>query len=266
MKMSAVNRVIVAMLAVAALAIGFWALILAPKRKEASELGTRVSSLKESLAVDRQQVDEALLARKEFAADYGQLVVLGKAVPADDDTASLLVQIDRIAEGAGVRFQEIALSGSDSEAAEPAPAPATEAPPGATEAPAASSSQNIAAPTEAAAATMPLGATIGPAGLGVMPYTLKFTGDFARVSDFIHGLDRLVRTTNSKVSVDGRLITVDAFSLGPQQEKTFPHLEAIFAVTTYLTPEGQGVTAGATPAAPTTTTATPAAAITGATP
>jgi Tfp pilus assembly protein PilO len=259
-----VNRVIVAMLAVAALAIAFWMLLLAPKRKEASDLSSTVSSLQESLAVDRQQVQEALQARQEFAADYGQLVVLGKAVPADDDTASLLVQINHVAERAGVRFQEILLDSAGEGEAATAPAPEGEAPAGAPAAPAAT--QGIAAPTEAAAATMPLGATVGPAGLAVMPYTLKFTGDFAHVSDFIHGLDALVRTTNAKVAVDGRLITIDAFSLGPQQGQTFPQLEASFSVTTYLTPESQGVTAGATPAAPASTTAVPAASITGGAP
>ena len=113
---------------------------------------------------------------------------------------------------------------------------------------------------------MPLGAAIGPAGLAVMPYTLKFTGDFFRVADFIHGLDKLVKTANSKVAVDGRLVTIDGFALGPAQNKTFPQLEASFSVTTYLTPESQGITAGATPVAPSGSTATPAAAITGAAP
>jgi Tfp pilus assembly protein PilO len=250
--MSSVNRVIVAMLLVAALAVGFWLLLLGPKRKEANELGTTVTSLQESLAVDHQQVDEALLARKGFPADYGQLVVLGKAVPADDDTASLLVQINRIAERSDVRFQEITLNAAGSEEAGAAVPEAAAAP----------SSSNVAAPTEAAAATMPLGASVGPAGLAVMPYSLKFIGNFDHVADFIHGLDVLVHTDDSKVSVDGRLITVDGFSLGPQAGETFPRLEANFAVTTYLVPESQGITAGASPAAPASVTGTPAAAVT----
>lgn len=258
-----VNRVIIAMVIAAALAIAFWTLALGPKRQEASELGETVASLEGSLASDRRQVAEAIDARRAFPADYGQLVVLGAAVPAEDDTASLLVQINGIAERSGVRFQEISLSNSGSEeAAAPVPAPEGEA----AAAPSSGSAQAIAAPTEAAAATMPLGAAIGPAGLAVMPYTLKFSGDFFHVADFIHGLDKLVKTTNSTVAVDGRLITIDGFSLGPLQGETFPRLEATFAVTTYLTPEGQGVTAGAGPTAPSTTTATPAAAITPTTP
>jgi Tfp pilus assembly protein PilO len=259
--MSSTNRVIVAAVIVAALAIAFWTLAIGPKRQEASELAQNVASLEEALAVDRQAVAEALVARKEFADNYGQLVVLGKAVPADDDTASLLVQVNEIAGQAGVRFEEIALS-SSAEGGEAAP----EAEASAGAPPATSSSQAIAAPTEAAAATMPLGATVGPAGLGAMPYTLKFSGNFFNVADFIHGLDKLVRTTNAKVAVDGRLITIAGFSLGPQQSRTFPQLEASFAVTTFLTPESQGVTAGATPVAPSASTATPAAAITGVAP
>jgi Tfp pilus assembly protein PilO len=261
--MSSTNKVIVAMLAVAALAVAFWVLLFSPKRQEANKLGETVSSLKGSLATDRQQVAEALAARKSFAADYGQLVVLGKAVPADDETASLLVQVNHIAAAAGVRFQEIQLSSPGSEVAAPAPAPESSVSSGSTAVPASSAP---VAPTEATAATLPLGATVGPAGLDVMPYSLKFTGDFSHIADFIHGLDSLVGTTDSNVAVDGRLVTIDGFSLGPRQGETFPNLEANFAVTTYLVPSGQGVTAGATPAAPALSTATPASTTTGGTP
>lgn len=257
--MSSTNRVIVAMLAVSAVTIAFWTLALAPKREEASKLELQVNSLKESLAIDRQEVEQGLTSRKDFTADYSQLVVLGKAVPADDDTASLLVQINHIAEDAKVRFQEVSLRGTASEAA----ALPTESVGAEPESPTAT---NVAAPTEAAAATMPLGASIGPAGLAVMPYSLKFTGDFTDVADFIHGLDQLVRTTNSKVAVDGRLITIDGFSLGAEDGHTFPLLEANFAVTTYLIPEGQGLTPGAGATTLESVAGTPAAAITEGTP
>ena len=105
---------------------------------------------------------------------------------------------------------------------------------------------------------MPLGATIGTAGLGVMPYTLKFEGNFFHLADFIHGLDSMVKTTNSNVAVDGRLITIDGFTLKAGSESGFPKLEATVGVTTYVTPPEQGVTAGATPSGPAPATATPA--------
>jgi hypothetical protein len=113
------------------------------------------------------------------------------------------------------------------------------------------------APTEAAASVLPLGANIGPAGLAVMPYNLTFTGNFFHVADFIEGIDSLVHTGGSNVSVDGRLVTLDGFALNADSKLDFPHLRATFVVTTYLTPPSQGVTAGATPAEPAPSTAPP---------
>ena len=62
-EMASVNRVVIAMLVAAALAFGFWVLALGPKREEAGKLATTIASLKESLALNRQQVEEALLAQ-----------------------------------------------------------------------------------------------------------------------------------------------------------------------------------------------------------
>ena len=130
--------------------------------------------------------------------------------------------------------------------------------------------------TEVAASLLPLGASIGPAGLAVMPYTLTFEGDFFEIADFIEQLDKMVKTQNEKVLVDGRLITVDGFSLSPEGEGegsapssgggSSPSLTASFEVTTYLTPPSQGTTAGATPSSPAASSATPAATTTGGAP
>jgi Tfp pilus assembly protein PilO len=250
---SANNRLIVAMIAVAALAVAFWMLVLSPKRQEASELSDQVSHTRESLAQHRGEVAIAVQARREFPVDYQQLVVLGKAVPGDDDTPSLLIQVNRIADSAKVRFQTIKLS---SEGGGEVPPPAEPVEPGAAPIP----------PTEVAASTLPLGAAIGPAGLAVMPYELTFTGDFFHVADFIHGLDSLVKTNNAKVGVTGRLVTIDGFKLEASSEGGFPMLEATFTITTYLTPPSEeGVTAGAIPEAP-AAAATPASTTTGGTP
>jgi Tfp pilus assembly protein PilO len=236
------SRLIFAVLGVIVLAGAFWMLLLSPKREEAKELGNQVQQLQATLAQHESEVETATAAKREFAANYGQLVLLGKAVPADSETASLLVQIQKISERAGVRFEEISLVSEGGEAA--AAAPTVES----------------ASPTEVAASTMPLGASVGSAGLAVMPYSLNFTGNFFQISRFIHGLDDLVKTTNEKVSVDGRLITVNSFSLSPVEEQGSTELQAAFSVTTYLTPPEQGITAGATPVGPATATATPASA------
>jgi Tfp pilus assembly protein PilO len=245
--MSANNRIIVAMLVVAALAIAFWMLLLSPKREEVSKLDTKVAQQEESLSVHQAEVQRGLEAEKAFPQEYQQLVVLGKAAPAEDDTASLLVQLNRIAGNAHVRFQTFVLEGKSGEAPT---APEPEAPSSEGE------TASNPSPTEVAASTLPLGASIGPAGLAVMPYKLSFEGSFFHLADFIHGLDSLVETTNAEVKVTGRLITIDDFALTADENRGFPYLHAEFTVTTFLVPPEQGVTGGASPASPEPSTTT----------
>jgi len=250
LEMTSSNRAIVAGVALAVLAVAFWMMLLSPKRDEAKKLSAQVEQLKSSLAQHEAEVAEAEAAREEFPGQYQRLVVLGKAVPGDDDVASLLVQLNRIAGDAGGTFRNIQLTASGGgEEAAAAAGPGEGEP---------------ASPTEVAASLLPLGASIGPAGLAVMPYEVTFDGDFFKIADFINGLDSLVKTSDEKVTVDGRLVTIDSFSLEADQEKGFPALQASFSLTTYLTPPDQGVTAGASPSAP--PVATPAATTTGGAP
>jgi Tfp pilus assembly protein PilO len=247
--MSSTNRLIVVMVAIVALAVAFWMMILSPKREEASELGAEATQTRELLAVHRAEVERALAAQKKFPVEYQQLVVLGKAVPSGDETASLLVELNQIAGQTGVRFQTLALSAGSGETA-----------------PAAAAPEASASPTETAASMLPLGATIGPAGLAVMPYQLTFKGSFFQMADFIEGLDSLVKTKNAAVDVTGRLITINGFKLTADQKVGFPQLETTFSVTTYVLPPEESPTAGATSSSPETVTGTPAAATLGETP
>jgi Tfp pilus assembly protein PilO len=252
--MKSSNRLIVAILVLVVLAVGFWMLALAPKRKEADELSKKVDSLSVTLASAQSEVAAAEAARRDFPADYRQLVVLGQAVPEGDETSSLLVELDQIAAGSKIDFESFQLS---SEGGEAAAAPVTTAPPSA-EPPAAGSSSAVPAaatvpPTEAAASLLPLGASVGAAGLGVMPYNLSFSGTFFQVADFIKKIDSLIHTGEAKVGVSGRLMTIDGFALTPEANEENPDsssLTATFAVRTYVTPPSQGTTAGASPTAP----------------
>lgn len=263
--MGSSNRLIVSILVVAAIAVAFWVLALSPKREEADKLGAEVEQQQVALSEARTKAVAAVAAKRAFPADYRQLVVLGKAVPDGDETSSLFVELSHISDRSKVKFESILLNGSGESAPE-APAPATApAPESAPATPASSSSSSGAVPaaatvppTEVAASVLPLGATIGTAGLGVMPYSLSFSGDFFHVADFIDGIDSLVGTSNQKVAVDGRLVTLDGFALSADPELGFPHLNANFAVTTYLTPPAQGITAGASPAEPAPSGAAPA--------
>ncbi len=240
--MKSTNGLIVAMLLIVGIAVAFWMLALGPKRDEAKKLDAEVEKLEASLALHRSEVDRGEEARRQFPRDYQRLVVLGKAVPNDDDTASLLVQVSSIAKRNEITFRDFKLSTAEGSEEAVATAP----PEG-------------ASPSEAAAALLPLGATVGSAGLAVMPYTMTFEGNFFEIADFIKEVDQLVKTNNEGVAVDGRLITLDGFSLKPDEDLGFTFLEGTFGMTTYVTPPGEELPAGAE--APETATAAPAASI-----
>ena len=252
LEMNTTNKAIAAILALAVLAGAFWMLMLSPKREETRKLGKEVERLEVSLAQHEAEVSEAEAARADFPEEYQRLVVVGKAVPGDDDVASLLVQLNRIGERAEGSFRDIALTSSGG--GEEATAP-----------PAASSAGEPVSATEVAASLLPLGASIGPAGLAVMPYEVSFDGNFFEIADFIEGLDKLVKTKEDEVVVDGRLVTIDGFTLEADASKGFPALQASFTLTTYLTPPAAEAASGA-PGAAAPSTATPAATTIGGTP
>ncbi len=279
--MRASERAIVFGVVLAALAIGFYVLVLGPQRDKASELSKQVDDLHASISREQQVADFAEQARREFPRYYGRLVVLGKAVPEQADTASMLVQLNSISSRSQVAFQGISLSqGSDSagtgtsssSSATTTPptsssttpttpaAPASTGTSGAAPSTTASGTSGSAAPvsatpapaTEASAATLPIGAVVGPGGLPTLPYDLTFRGTFFDISNFIGGIDGLVTPQDggTQVSSDGRLFTVNGFALNGGAPGSSPKLDANFLVTTYVTPEEQGLTAGATPSGP----------------
>ncbi|HET9592634.1 MAG TPA: hypothetical protein VFP17_06945 [Solirubrobacterales bacterium] len=245
------NLMVGTMVVVALLAAAFWFLLLSPKKEEAKKLDAQINTLESSLSQHRSEAQSAAAARRAFPHEYQRLVVLGKAVPGGDETPSLLVQLSHLAGKAEVGFQDLTLGGGSSEG----------------EAPVETSAGGFTSPTEAEASLLPLGATIGPAGLAVMPYELTFEGDFFQIAKFIEGLDKLVRTNNRNVVVNGRLITVNSFSLIPaEDEGGSSKLLASFSVATFLTPPGEGLTAGATPTGPEAEATTLTSTTTGTTP
>jgi Tfp pilus assembly protein PilO len=250
-----------------ALVAAFWLLVLSPKRAEVSDLGAKVSELQASVSAAEQESTTAEQAKQDYPSNYHRLVVLGKAVPSEEDTSSLLVQVQALAARSGISFDALKLSDTSDAEAPPTAAAETTADSSSTTPPstgeAVPTEQTAAAPaTEATAATLPLGATVGSAGLPVMPYDLTFSGDFFQVADFVNGLNKLVRTQSSGIGVDGRLLTIDGFSLGPDEQKPLPHLVANLHVTTFVAPGDQAASPAAAAAAPTEavppTAATPA--------
>jgi Tfp pilus assembly protein PilO len=281
------DATVLAIIGIVAVVAAFWFVVLAPKRSHASALETQVNDLQTQLSTQQQTIAAAEQAKSTFASSYHKLVVLGKAVPADSDQASLLVQLNTLADRAGVSFQSLNLNQDTLTAvAPPAPTTSTDTTSTGTTSTSTTSTDTTSTstdttstaatttptgtptasvtglPTEASAASLPLGAAIGPAGLPVMPYDLTFTGGYFQISKFLHSVDDLVHTPGSHITVSGRLVTLNSFDLAPIVDSTTgagtmaktAGLQAALSVTTYVSPADQGLTGGATSTAPAPTT------------
>jgi Tfp pilus assembly protein PilO len=106
------------------LLVAYWFLLLAPKRDAAATASKDLSEQTQRLEQAQTAANTAKQAKTNFAADYAEIVRLGKAIPAGVDMPSLVVQLDRAAAGTGIRFTRVATGERDPATATPAPAPA----------------------------------------------------------------------------------------------------------------------------------------------
>jgi len=237
--MSARDRGILAAICTLVLVVGSWLLVIQPKRSEASKLSGQVKAAQTQLDSIRSKLAQGEAAKTSFASSYAQLVKLGEAVPSDDNVPSLIYQLQGAASGAHVDFRGLQLNPSGSGAAPSSPSAA-----------------------QSTTVTLPPGAAVGLAGFPIEPFTFTFQGNFFHLADFFHHVQRFVVTTNKRVSISGRLMTLNSISLGAATQG-FPQISAQISATTYLVPRSQGLLNGATPAGPaassTQTVSTPAA-------
>jgi Tfp pilus assembly protein PilO len=284
--MRANERMIFVGVAIVALAVGFYLLVLGPKRQDAGKLKDQINELHASISAAEQQATYGEEARQDFPKYYGRMVVLGKAVPPASDTASMLVQLNSVSHQTKVDLRSIDLaqgsaaggSGGGSTASTTPTSPTGAAAAAASTAstassatPTSTSGSSSSSPTsatsapapatEASAATLPIGSTVGPAGLPTLPYSLTVWGGYFNVANFIGKIDGLVDPVDhgARLSPDGRLLTIGGFSLNLMgTEGSTPKLNANFVINAYSTGD-QGLTLGATssgPAAPTSPGAT----------
>jgi Tfp pilus assembly protein PilO len=260
------------------LVVGYWFMVLAPKRAESQKVSQQLTQAQESRDTAQQQVTQLNGAKSTFPSDYATVVRLGKAVPTTLDMPSLLVQLDRAARGTGIEIDDFK-PGTAADAASGASAgvssSTTSTPPGGGGNPAApgaapaqgfpakqaqkagqgvqqanDTNQANADKTAATGAQAPAGgASTGSPGLVAVPLTFTTTGSYFGLADFLHRMKRFVRVVNDQIVVRGRLMTIESFSF----EKTGPDttlLKADVTATIYLSPADQGATAGASAQGP----------------
>jgi hypothetical protein len=221
----------------------FWFLALSPKRKDASNLSAQVTAAQARLQTAQASAAGAQAAKARYANDYATVARLGKAVPVDDDVPSLVYQLEHTAHDTHVDFRKIALAPNASSSA---------ASTATTQAAAVASANGTGTTSSASAVTsaLPPGVAVGSAGFPTMPFSFDFTGSFFGMQKFLKSLDALTDVQGTQINVKGRLLTVDGISLqaGPNG---FPQVDATVAVTAYLLPADEGLTAGTDPAAAT---------------
>jgi Tfp pilus assembly protein PilO len=277
------RKILIALIPLVAI-VGYWFLLLAPKRQEASKIKDQLSQAEQVRDAAQQKASQLSGAKRSFAADYATVIRLGKSIPATVDMPSLLVQLDRAARGTGIKFTDVK-TGDRSGAPAPAPAPASTSgtPGGGSSGPSAPgsgsaqsapgkaaqnasnavSSANATNGANAAAAgstpTAPAGgaggtdpAAAGAPGLESVPLDFEFRGSFFDLANFFHRMKRFVRVVNNHVVIRGRLMTINSFSF--DSSSNFPEITAQVSATVYLAPKAEGVDAGASPAGPAGTT------------
>jgi Tfp pilus assembly protein PilO len=219
------KTLLIAVVATAAAMAAFWFLALAPKREEAAALETQIAAKETEIATAQATLAGYKKSKENYGSNYATVVRLGKAVPEEDDIRSLLVQLDAEAGGTNVDFRTVEIGGGASAGAAPADASAT-----------------------------------GPAGFETTQFAFTFKGTYENLSQFMTRLERFVTLRNEKMNVTGRLLRLESIDLEVDQTG-FPNIRAQIGASSYLVPETQGLTAGATPQGPAATTpgATPPA-------
>jgi len=252
------DRLVLAIVAVAGVVGAVWFLALAPKREAANAVTAKITAAELRRDAANQQADVAEQAKSTYRRDYATVARLGKAVPAKADVPSLVYQLESAARAAKVDFRAItvqtsaALAPAAPVALSPAPTPT----PTPTPAPA-------PAPATAGAPATP-GAPVAPgaassAGIEQKGFQFTFQGNFLSLRRLLSEIDRFSRVKGSKVSVSGRLLTIDTVALNPAA-KGLPNIKAEIKANAYVAAVPSALPAASSPqvsgaAAPTTTTA-----------
>jgi hypothetical protein len=257
--------------------VGYWFLLLAPKREEAGKVRDELTQAEAARDTAQQKASQLAGAKRSFAADYATVIRIGKSIPTSVDMPSLLVQLDRAARGTGIKFSDITAGERTAAATAPAAsttppatpgggstgpatpgAPPAQSGPGQAAQTASGTVQNANGASAGAAGTTPAPGTPGangtdPAaataapGLESVPLAFEFNGSFFDLADFFHRMKRFVKVANDKIVIRGRLMTIDTFTF---DSTAFPEIKAQVSATVYLAPKAQGVDAGATPQGP----------------
>ena len=246
------DRTVVVVLAVAAVLAAVWFGVVSPRRAELGQLRQQDSQARTLRDTAVSQAAAGLAAKKTYAKNLAALAELGKAVPATDDTASLLYQLQDAAGHAKVTLTAVTPGGAAPGVTPAAPAPVTPAP--ATAAPATGATAAPATGAAAAPATgvaAPAAATAAP-GAQAVPISLTFQGSYVDLQAFLRRIERFATLRHEAIAVRGRLVAVNSIDLTTQPGAR--QVSAIISATAYTAAAPSPATGAVSPIAPTATT------------
>ena len=256
--MSNRDRILIGVMACLVAVAGFWFVALKPKRAEATAAAARVAEAQTKLDTANQALASATSARASFETDYATAARLGKAVPDDDDAASLVFQLESVARKAGIDFRSLTVGGASS-------GPTTTTTPAQTSSSSSSSSKSssgtsttpsttgttgAAAGTTTGTSTLPPGVVAGSNGMNNLPFTFVFDGDYFSLSKLLDLMRSFTTTNGDTVTVRGRLMTVESVNL-QEGRNGFPDVKATVTATAYLAAQPISLPGGATAPSPT---------------
>ena len=253
------DRMVLMVAVVLVIAGGFWMLVLSPRRHQTADVAQQVSAERAQLQQLTQQLAATPTGRKDASRGAAQLALLGQAVPADDQTASLMYQLQDAAGRSRVKFSSIQPSGKNG-----APAGNAQAAQAAVDNTNTTSTTSTPAPAPAPAAP---GAAPGPAGVQQMALELVFDGRYGDLERFLRRVYGFTTVHGQTIRVSGRLLSIDGIELAAAPGG-FPDVRATISATAYIAPDttstaatagaaGSAAPATAAASAPSTASATP---------
>ena len=248
------DRIVISVILSVGVLAAMWFIALGPKRGESAKLDAKITLQQGRLVAAQQGTAQARDAKARYESDYAAVARLGQAVPADENTPSLVYELDTAATRAQIDFRSLRLETGTAGTPAAAPAPAAPAGTDAGAVPAAPTGASGAAGATAAPVAAPV--TVGE--FPTMPFSFELEGSFFHLDAFLRRVARFTAVKGQKISVSGRLVSVTGVSISASK-KGFPRISATVKATAYLLPASEGLLNGATPTAPALATTTPAA-------
>jgi Tfp pilus assembly protein PilO len=220
------DRMVIVVLAVAAVLAGAWFGLVGPRRAEVSDLHQQIAAARQQRDAAVAQAAVGLAAKRAYATNAASLAELGKAVPSQDDTAALLYELQDAAGHSRVNLTSVA--------------------PG------------------AASAALPTVATAGSGPVASLPITVSFEGNYPELQRFLRRVEDFASIRGDTIAVRGRLVTVQSIQM--TRPDGADAVKATISATTYTTPAAVAPSSAtsvsgtsSTAAAPTTPPTAPAA-------